>query len=158
MTLFNNTSKVLPYTAADTGMHGVILPRSSKVFFESDIDSKIQKTKSHIDHLSNAQAHRNTHGGKRFRAKQISWRDQVDSYTKKLALLTSAKEVIVKLDKEEKPTLVQDLTKNSAGITSLVNKTMGINPPAAKSYTEGQSSYTSFFGRMRKVTVLHANY
>lgn len=134
---FNSSSKILPYTLAETGLHGVILPQSSKVLFESDIDSKIQKTKSHIDHLSNAQAHRNTHGGKRFRAKQISLRDQIDSSTKRLALLTSAKKVIVKLDKGEKPTLVQNLTKNSVATTNLVNSTPGLNLPAAKSYSEG---------------------
>jgi hypothetical protein len=139
-------------------MNGVILPQSSRVLFEIDIDTKIQKTKNHIDHLSNAQSKRNTHGGKKFRARQISLREQLDSSSKRLVLLTSAKEIIVKLNKESQLKLVQNLTKNSIAITNLVNSIPGLNLPPAKSYTEGQSSYTSFFGGRRKITVLNANY
>lgn len=150
---FNSSSKILPFTVAETGLHGVVLPQSSKVLFEFDIDSKIKKTKSHIDHLSNSQAHRNTHGGKRFRAKQNLLKGQIDLSTQRLALLVSAKNVIVKLDKEEKPKLVKNLPKNSAVITNLANRTLGINSSAEKSSSEGQSSYISIFGGMRKITV-----
>jgi hypothetical protein len=88
-----------PYLVTDKGRNGVILPHSDRVLFLSDVNSQIQRAKSQIDHLTYAQSHRNTHGGKRFRAKQISLRDQVDSCSKRLTLLTSAQDVIVKLDR-----------------------------------------------------------
>lgn len=125
---FNNTAKISRFVDPVTLRGGVILPHSSRVLFESDIDTKIKETKSQIDYLSNAQSHRNTHGGKRFRARQISLRDQLDSCSKRLLLLTSAKEVFVELDKEafsvkdlikslyvkkSKPTFVQSNLKES---------------------------------------------
>ena len=98
----NSTSKVLSYTDADTGLHGVILPQSSRVFFESEIDIKIQKANNRIKYLSSAQAYRRTHGGKRFRAKQISLRNQMNSTSDELSMLSTAKAIIVKLNKDIK--------------------------------------------------------
>lgn len=98
----NSTSKILSYTDSNTGMHGVILPQSSGVLFESDIDAKIQKANNRIKSLSNAQSHRRTHGGKRFRARQISLQDQIKSTSKMLLLLETAKESIVNLNKDVK--------------------------------------------------------
>lgn len=158
MTLFNNTSKVVPYTTPGTYENGVILPHSARVLFEHDIDRKIAKTQGHISHLSSAQSHRNTHGGKRFRARQISLKDQVQYFSTELTLLASAKEIIVKLNKQTKPSPIETLAKNAVAISNLFQKTLGLNLPPVKSYTEGESSYTSFFGGMRKITVLHANY
>lgn len=86
---FNSSSKI-----TYTDMNGIILPHSSRTLFESEINSKIKKAKSHIDRLSNAQSYRNTHSGKRFRARQISLRSQIDSSYKRLTLLLSAKEII----------------------------------------------------------------
>ncbi len=158
MTLFNNTSKIVPYTTPDTYGNGVVLPHSSKVLFEHDIDKKIEKTKGHISHLSNSQSHRNTHGGKRFRARQISLKDQVQYFSKELTLLTSAKEIIVKLNKQSKPPLTETLAKNSVAISNILQRTLGLNVPPAKSYTAGESVNTFFAGKMRTITVLHANY
>ncbi len=98
--IFNNTSKILPYTQPDSLMNGVILPHSDKVLSSSDIDKKVEKTKSHISYLSGGLAHRNTHGGKSFRAKNISIKDQISSASKRLELLESAKTIITKLDQQ----------------------------------------------------------
>lgn len=81
------------------GPTSVTLPDSDRVLFESDIDSKIKKTKRHIDHLSNAQSHRKTHGGKRFRAKQLSLRTQLDSTAQRLIWLESVKKVFIAVNK-----------------------------------------------------------
>jgi hypothetical protein len=91
---FNSTSKILSFIDPNTGLNGVILPQSSRILFESDIDTKIKKVRSHIDHLSNAQSHRKTHGGKRFCARQISLQNQIQHASRRLALLASAKIII----------------------------------------------------------------
>ena len=105
---FNNTSRILSHTSANS--NGVILPYSSQILFESDIDSKIKKAKNQIDHFSKAQSHKKTHGGKRYRARQISLRDQVNWASKRLNLLTSAKEILSNLDKDStKTTQIQKI-------------------------------------------------
>lgn len=145
MTSFNNTSKVLPQTNPQTLEQGVVLPHSSKIISENDIDSRINKTKNHINHLSESQAHRKTHGGKRFRARQISIRNQIEIASKQLTLLNEAKVIIVKLNNESHQRKL-NLLSTAARITG------------AKSVREDESSYTFFAGKMRKITVLHANY
>lgn len=154
--MLNNTSKILPYTQPDSLMSGVILPHSDKVLSSSDIDKKIEKTKSHISHLNGSLAHRNTHGGKRFRAKNISIKDLISSASKRLVLLESAKTVITKLDQQSKS--VRFLNANSHRVNTLVNQTLGLNLPVAKSYREGQSATVFFAGKMRTITVIHATY
>ena len=122
----NNSLKIMPYAVAETGAHGVILPKSDKVLFESDIDSKIQKIHSHIRHLSNAKAHRKTHGGKGFRGKQISLQDQINSSKNELALLILAKEKIAELDRAKQLALL---------IRNLADSALGFNMSISKSYT-----------------------
>lgn len=102
MTKFNNTLTVLTFIDPNTGMNGVILPQSSRLLSESDIDSKIKKIKSHIDHLFNAQSHRKTHGGKRFCARQISLQDQTQNARQRLTLLMSAKDMFQKAHRLDK--------------------------------------------------------
>lgn len=154
--MFNNTSKILPYTMPDSLMNGVILPRSDKVLFACDIDKKIERARSQIDHLNQSLSHRNTHGGKAFRARNISIRDQISSASERMKLLQLAKASITELDKQSKPTRL--LNANSHKFTALVNETLGLNLPVAKSYSEGQSATTFFAGKMRTITVLHAKY
>lgn len=98
MVLFNNNSRTLSQTNAQAQENGVILPHSGKVLFEKDIDLKIKKTKSHISHLTGAKAHRTTHGGKRFQARQISLRNQIQNASKRLTLLNKAKVIIVNIN------------------------------------------------------------
>lgn len=56
------------------------------------IDIKIKKLEKQMSHLTNMQAHRKTHGGKRFRSKQISLRNQIDICAQKIYLLNLEKE------------------------------------------------------------------
>lgn len=104
----NATTRILPYTDSSIGLNGVILPHSSRVLFESDIDSKIQKAKNQIQHLSNAQANRTTHGGKRFRVRQIALKNQTDSAVERLALLQDAKKHFPKQKKEVSPLVKEE--------------------------------------------------
>jgi hypothetical protein len=117
------------------------------VLFKNDIDKKIEKTKSHLSYLSNSQSHRITHGGKRFRARQISLQEQVQSYSERLSLLTSAKKNIVQLN----------LSRQIVEVSKLAQQSFGFNHPPAKSYTQGEPFYTSIFGG-RKITIFHADY
>lgn len=109
--MLNNTSKILSYIQPDSLINGVLLPHSDKVLSLSDIDKKVEKTKSHISHLSGSFAHRNTYGGKSFRAKNMSIKDQISSASKRLELLESAKTIITKLDQQSK--IVRFLNANS---------------------------------------------
>lgn len=97
MMLYNNTSKIAPHYSlyGEGDIEGVILPRSDKVLLEADIDTRIAKAKSEIDHWKNRLAHRVTHGGKRFRARQISIKDQRELCTARLKELESAKAIFV---------------------------------------------------------------
>ena len=97
MMLYNNTSKlVLHYSLyGDGDIEGITLPRSDKVLLEADIDARIAKAKVEIDHLTNRLAHRVKHGGKRFRARQISIKDQRELCTARLKELESAKAIFV---------------------------------------------------------------
>lgn len=153
--MFNNSLEILPYTAVNTGKNGVILPHSSEVLFEYDIDSIIQKIKSQTDHFSNAQSQGNTHGGKSFHTRQISLQDQVDS-SKRLTLLLAAKEIIVTLNKKSKPTRTQNATRISIAIIEKLNETYELNQPLPKIVNEGES-YFSADGR-KTVTVFNATY
>jgi hypothetical protein len=94
----NNSSRISLHSHAETGMYGVMLPHSSRVLFDLEIDSKIKKTQKQIEHLSNAQSHRNTQGGKRFRARKISLHNQVELFCKRLTVLTLAKEIVINLN------------------------------------------------------------
>lgn len=95
---FNNTSKILPYFAPDTSTHGVILPHSSRVLSANDINTKIEKTISHIGHLHNAQSHRNSDGGKGLRQRRASLQEHTETFSQRLALLTSAKKIATTLN------------------------------------------------------------
>lgn len=75
-------------------MQGVILPHSNRWLNAADINIKIKQTKNHIAHLVQAQTHRQTHGGKRFRARQIALRTRSNIYVKRLELLSAAKAAI----------------------------------------------------------------
>lgn len=86
--MFNNTSRVKLYTYEQSTW--VILPMSERVLSSEEIDKKIEKMKSHISHLS-ALSHNKTHGGKRFRAVQISLHNQMSSAKDRLNLLLIAK-------------------------------------------------------------------
>lgn len=67
------------------------MPYSDKVLTETQLEEKIEKLRSHIEHLTNQIAQRNTHGGKRFRHRKISLQDQRITSTKELDLLVKAK-------------------------------------------------------------------
>src|SRR5690348_10191987 len=92
MPIYNNTSKVLPYSSGQ--MTGVILPRSDKVLTAEDLDQRIATAKGHIEHLTAQLPHRQTHGGPGFRSKVTSLRDQIDQTSKRLNLLQTAKAAI----------------------------------------------------------------
>jgi|GEM_PF-5677453 hypothetical protein len=115
-TMLNNTSKILPYTMPDSLMNGVILPRSDKVLFACDINKKIEKVRSQIGHLNQSLSHRNTHGGKAFRARNISIKDQISSASERMELLQSAKTPIIELNKQSK--LIPLLNANAHKITA----------------------------------------
>jgi hypothetical protein len=91
----NNTSKVLPYSSGQ--MTGVILSHSEKVLSAQDLDKKIEKAKGQIEHLTAQLPHRNTHGGKGFRAKKISLQDQISLISDRLTMLQMAKAAIPKV-------------------------------------------------------------
>lgn len=110
--LFNNTSRILRYTDVNSN-NGVVLPHSHHVLFESDIDSRIKKTKGHIDHLFNAQSHRNAPGGKRVRARKISLQNQIQYASERLSLLVSAKAIIIKLNEQQLDGLNKPIEKAS---------------------------------------------
>ncbi len=154
--MFNNTSKILPHTMPDSLMNGVILPYSDKVLFARDIEKKIERARSQAGHLNQSLPHRKTPGGKAFRARKISIRDQVSSISERMKLLQLAKASITELDKQSKPTRL--LNANSRKFTALVNETLGLKLPVAKSYREGKSTTTFFAGKKRTLTVLYANY
>lgn len=58
------------------------------------LEAKIEKKKHHIDHLKGALGHRKTHGGKRYRARQISLKEQIKLASQELELLNQAKRII----------------------------------------------------------------
>lgn len=152
MVTFNHTSRIRSYTDPKTYMQGVVLPHSDRVFFRSDLgklDQKIEKTKNHINHLTHAQSHRNTHGGTRFRARQISLKGQIRTFSERLTLLESVKK---ELGKQK-----QEFLARTTAVANLAQRILGINSQSVKSYVEGQSSYSSFLGG-RKITVLHPVY
>ncbi len=76
---------------------GAILPHSSTILTESDIEKKILKARKHISNLKiNAGSSRNTHGGKAFRAKRISLKSQSSEHSKRLELLRTAQTLLGK--------------------------------------------------------------
>lgn len=100
---FNTSSKVSTYKDEVTGKNGVILPHSSQILYEHDLDSKIQKAKSQINlHASNQSSKRN-HRGKRHRAKQLANKDLVDASSQRLADLMSAKKILANQNRTREP-------------------------------------------------------
>lgn len=97
--MYNNTSKILPfYSQNSPNICGVILPHSDKILGSQDIDKKIESVKKHIAFMTQKLSHRNTHGGKRFRAREISSQDQISISRIKLELLQMAKTTITKVN------------------------------------------------------------
>jgi len=94
--MFNNTSKILPYSSGQT--IGVILPHSDKILSAQNIDQKIKRATRHIDHLTAQLSHRNTHGGTRFRGRQISLKDQISVTSEWLSMLKTAKTMQLELE------------------------------------------------------------
>lgn len=95
MTLFNNSSRLVPYPAPGTHVvQGVILPYSDKVLGMKDIEDKISKAMNGIQHWTNRLARRGTHGGGGFRARNISRQNQIQHAKDTLKLLEAAKALI----------------------------------------------------------------
>jgi hypothetical protein len=138
--MFNNTSKVLPYSGQTVG---VILPHSEKILNAQDLDKKITKVKGHIEHLTAQQPHRNTHGGKAFRAKRISLQNQIALASDRLHLLQSAKATI-----NQRIQLEKELTAVS----------LLVHGQAPESYSYGPSSTVMFGGSIRKISVIKTHY
>lgn len=97
--MFNITNRTILYSPQNDSTLGAILPHSDKVLSETDIDGRIDTLNQHKQQLSNSLAHRNTHGGKRFRAKRISKENEMALVSKKLELLVSAKNLVSKTAK-----------------------------------------------------------
>lgn len=101
MGFFNNSTKIIP---ASGSVIGVLMPYSDKVLTVTEIDAKIQKAKGEIDYLTKGLASRITHGGKRFRARQISIKSRIGLASERLTLLASAKAIIeVEWEKKARP-------------------------------------------------------
>ncbi|ADI38901.1 putative uncharacterized protein [Waddlia chondrophila 2032/99] len=94
ITPFNNSSNSILHFEGTAQKVGAILPQSSKISFESDLDKKIEKARKHIDYLSTSLPHRNTHGGKRYRARRASINQQIHLAKERLETLSRAKESI----------------------------------------------------------------
>lgn len=117
----NTTSKILPYTDANTGQYGVILPHSTQVLYKADLDVKIQKARDQIVNLSKSQSNKTTHGGKRHRAKQQTNQEQMKSADQRLQTLLSAKKILKNHTNkiERKPTLLEILHESSVHMEKL---------------------------------------
>ena len=89
----NTTSRIV------SSGNGVILPQTDKVLYLSDIEKKIEKTNNQLVHLEQKKGHRNTHGGKTFRARAISIEDQKAVASQRLQLLQSAKDTLLAMSK-----------------------------------------------------------
>lgn len=129
-TMYNSTSKVLPYSAGK--MKGVILPGSSKVLNSTDIDNKIKSIISHIEHLNGQLSHRSTHGGKAYRRKQQAIKNQESLATKQLDLLQIAKTAI------PKASAVEAMLATAAATASMVSRAHGTPEPVGLS-TSGEA-------------------
>lgn len=68
----------------------ISMPGSDKKLNSRDIETRIKKTENEISHLRDMFAHRNTHGGKRFRARKISIENNIDHAQKRLSQLNIA--------------------------------------------------------------------
>lgn len=97
--MLNTTSKVIPYfspnCAGVAGVAGVVLPHSAKLRSSQEIDAKIEKTKRHLEYLTAQLPLRTTHGGKNFRAKKISLRDQISLASEELFQLRKAEKLLL---------------------------------------------------------------
>lgn len=83
------------------------------------LDLKIKKTKNHINHLSHALSLRDS-GGKRFRAKKISLKSQIRTFSERKTLLESAEKELRMLNSMFLVTLGQKyLEEAGAGATEL---------------------------------------
>ena len=91
---FNMSSRIVLHEDRSTHQFGVILPHSGKVLSDQDLDARISKTVGHLEYLANAQAHRNTHGGKRFRSRKVSNLSQRQQASERLQTLQKAKQML----------------------------------------------------------------
>lgn len=94
MITFNTSSTIRMVEDRETKCLGVIMPHSGQVLCEFEVNARIEKTRSHLRSLLNIQASRNTHGGKKYRAKQISLGNALDACNETISLLSTAKENI----------------------------------------------------------------
>jgi len=69
----------------------VVFSNSEKAFSLQELEKKLLKTLRHIEHLADQICHKNTHGGKRFRTRQISLKDQIESSIERFDLLRTAR-------------------------------------------------------------------
>jgi hypothetical protein len=86
--MFNNTTHVKLHSSEQ--MVRAILPRSETLLSGAEITKKIIKTENHISYLMSHMPSRNTHGGKRFRARKISIENQITLAQQRLETLTQA--------------------------------------------------------------------
>ncbi len=126
--MFNSTSGILPYASPDYSVTGFILPHSDKVLTSEDIDRKIKRTEERIVKLTQGMPHRNTHGGKSFRAEKRAAQDQVSLASQRLKLLNRAKFHFIK----------KDTPYATQRIMSLINKSGKLETVGALSITSMQ--------------------
>ncbi len=92
MKTYNNTHKVNAYINHE--INGVVLPGCSRVLSYEEVQQSIEKTENHILSLKDRIAERNTHGGKNYRTKTISLKDQISFAEQRLEILLQAKGII----------------------------------------------------------------
>jgi hypothetical protein len=74
--------------------NNVYFPLSDKPINAQELEKKIEKAQNHIRHLEARIPHRTTHGGKTFRAKCISLKDQVAVTKESLIVMEIAQKKI----------------------------------------------------------------
>lgn len=101
MTLFNNTSTILPCTTLDGQTIGIVLPHSNEVLSEQEVDRRIKKVKSRFDHLTQGNAARNIQNTCLVINLFLGTRhDEIASCEKRLEVLTTAKTIITQFNEK----------------------------------------------------------
>lgn len=130
--------KIKSCTDPKTGAYGVILPDSTTVLSESEVNNKIQKVKKRLSHLEQIGSKKHTRGGKKHRAKVLTNQNEIKSSLERLALLIEAKKTFTNPPKPN-PTLRQILLKNAVPISDLEGYYILERSPYAAIFEQGKT-------------------
>ncbi len=130
--------KIKSCTDPKTGTYGVILPDSTTVLSESEVNNKIQKIKTRLSHLNQIGSKKQNRGGKKHRAKLLSNQNEIKSSLERLALLTEAKKIFA-MPPKPKPTLRQILLENAVPISDLEGYYILEKSPYAAIFEQGKN-------------------